>query len=302
MRDLAARLEVDERTVRRYVEHLVELDIPVHAVRGRHGGYRLAPGFRLPPLMLTDDEAVSTLLGLTLLRRSGLSSDDAAQSAEEKIRRVLPRPMADRVAALQGSLRLSMAQRTASPADTATLLLLAEAARDGRLVGFAYRSTSGADSARVFAPYGIVVHRGRWLASGMDQERGELRTFRVDRMILPRRLEKTFDEPDGFDALDHVVGGIASARRTHRVVVRARTSAEDARATLPATVAVVSEAQPGWVTIEINAESLDWVPPLLARLGCPFHVVEPQALNADVEALGRRLLEASRGPEAPGRA
>jgi predicted DNA-binding transcriptional regulator YafY len=88
----------------------------------------------------------------------------------------------------------------------------------------------------------------------MDQERGELRTFRVDRMILPRRL----------------------------------------------TVAVVSEAEPGWVTIEINAESLDWVPPLLARLGCPFHVVQPQALNAAVEALGRRLLEASCGPEASG--
>ena len=292
VRDLATRLGVDERTVRRYVDHLVELDVPVEAVRGRHGGYRLAPGFRLPPLMLTDDEAVATLLGLALLRRSGLTSDEAAQSAEAKIRRVLPRPLARRLTALLASLQHTSGERDGAAADSQTLLLLAEAARDSKLVAFAYRSASGVDSARVLAPYGIVVHRGRWLVTGEDQTRGEVRTFRVDRMVLPRRLERSFTEPEEFDAVARLTSGIATARRTHAVVVRARTSLAEARDRLPATVAVVSEAEDGWVTVTIQAESLHWVPPLLARLGCPFVVVEPVALRAQVAELGRLLVDA----------
>lgn len=299
VRDLAARLDVDERTVRRYVEHLRELDVPVEAVRGRLGGYRLGPGFRLPPLMLSDAEAVAILVGLTLLQRSGLSTVEAAASADAKIRRVLPRALGTRLRALQESLQLPSRAPVTSSADTATLLVLAEAARDRRLVGFAYRSANGRDSARVLAPYGLVVHGGHWLVSGMDQARGELRTFRVDRMVLLRRLDQTFEEPEDFDALAHVVTGIATARRRRRVVVRARTSLDHARASLPSTVAVVSEAGSGWVTIVIQAESLDWVPPLLAGLGCPFVVLEPEELRGRLDALGRLLIDAVRATAAP---
>jgi len=91
--DLAVRLDVDERTVRRYVDHLIDLDIPVRSVRGRYGGYRLASGYRMPPLMLTDDEALAVLLGLVAGLRAGLvtTSATAMESAAAKIRRVLPR-------------------------------------------------------------------------------------------------------------------------------------------------------------------------------------------------------------------
>jgi len=97
-RELAQRLGVDERTVRRYVDHLVDLDVPVESVRGRYGGYRLAPGYRMPPLMLTDAEAVAVLLGLTGARRATLDPDAAlaVESAEAKVRRVLPRALAAR--------------------------------------------------------------------------------------------------------------------------------------------------------------------------------------------------------------
>lgn len=295
-RDLASRLEVDERTVRRYVDHLRELDVPVEAVRGRYGGYRLAPGFRLPPLMLTDDEAVSVLLGLALLRGPDSPEQDAASSTDAKIRRVLPPALARRLDALRERLQLSSTPPGSPPgtssADAATLLLLAEAARDHRLVGFAYRSAAGRDSARVLAPYGLVAHRGRWLVTGRDEASGEVRSFRVDRMVLPRRLERTFEAPERFDAVEQVRRGIATAPRRHRVVVRARASAEHVRVSLPDTLAVVVEESPGWVRIELQAESLDWVPAFLARLDCPFVVVDPEALKADVAALGRRLLAA----------
>ena len=96
LRELSDRLGVDERTVRRYVDHLLDLDVPVESVRGRYGGYRLAPGYRMPPLMLTDDEAVAVLLGLVGTRRAALQPDTAVavESATAKVQRVLPRALA----------------------------------------------------------------------------------------------------------------------------------------------------------------------------------------------------------------
>src|SRR4051794_41844831 len=92
--DLAARLDVDERTVRRYVDHLRDLDVPVRTVRGRHGGYRLAPGFRMPPLMLTDEEALAVLLGL--VTRRGATPAEANGGAAAELRRGLPQKLAPR--------------------------------------------------------------------------------------------------------------------------------------------------------------------------------------------------------------
>src|SRR5690349_2550364 len=100
--ELAERLEVDERTVRRYVDHLIDLDVPVESVRGRYGGYRLGPGYRMPPLMLTDDEALAVMLGLVSGRGAGLSA--AHETATAKIRRVLPDRLARRLDAVLGSL------------------------------------------------------------------------------------------------------------------------------------------------------------------------------------------------------
>src|SRR5947208_246578 len=100
MTELAERLGVEPRTVRRYVDHLIDLDVPVESVRGRYGGYRLAAGYRLPPLMLSDDEALAVLLGLVAGRRAGLTTtagmDTASETAAAKIRRVLPSRIADR--------------------------------------------------------------------------------------------------------------------------------------------------------------------------------------------------------------
>src|ERR1700758_5021725 len=112
--ELADRLRVDERTVRRYVDHLIDLDVPVESVRGRYGGYRLASGYPVPPLMLTDDEALAVLLGLVVGRRAGLitATGTAAETAAAKIRRVLPGRLAGRLYALLESLAF-----TATPGD-----------------------------------------------------------------------------------------------------------------------------------------------------------------------------------------
>src|SRR5580658_3589717 len=132
--DLAGRLDVDERTVRRYIDHLIDLDIPVRSVRGRYCGYRLAPGYKMPPLMFTDDEAVAVMLGLVAGLRAGLitASAIAMESAAAKIRRVLPEALGRRLDALLATADFTTAARPAATRETGVLLLLAEAARHRR--------------------------------------------------------------------------------------------------------------------------------------------------------------------------
>ncbi|WP_433719921.1 helix-turn-helix transcriptional regulator [Actinoplanes sp. CA-051413] len=147
--ELAARLAVDERTVRRYAGTLAELGIPVTAERGRYGGYRLLPGFKLPPLMLTDDEAVAVVLGLVAADSLGLATDaPASAAAEAKITRVLPAALGDRLAALRASLGLTMRRREpdaaprygAAPSTADLLLTLGTATRSQQRLALTYRT------------------------------------------------------------------------------------------------------------------------------------------------------------------
>ena len=188
--ELAARLGVDERTARRYVEHLVDLDVPVWAERGRYGGFRLAPGFRMPPLMLTHDEALAVLLGLVVAGRSGLvpSAGTATESAAAKVRRVLPQRLGARLEALLETVGFTAPSRRASQAETDVLLAVAEAARDRHAVAVTYRSADGRQSERIVEPYGVVAHSGRWYVTGADSGSGEERTFRLDRIGRLRPL------------------------------------------------------------------------------------------------------------------
>lgn len=141
-RELAERLDVDERTVRRYIDHLVDLDVPVWTERGGYGGYCLAPGFRMPPMMLTNDEALAVLLGLVAGRLAGLltTSAAAADAATAKLRRVLPAALGRRLDALLVSVDFTAAAAHTTSPDTEVLLVLAEATRDRRPVAVATRA------------------------------------------------------------------------------------------------------------------------------------------------------------------
>ena len=170
--DLSDRLGVDERTVRRYVTLLLELDIPVESVRGRYGGYRLGPGYRLPPLMLTDDEAVAVLVGLASRPQSGASTSRiAAESAAAKIRRVLPKRLAARLGALLDAAHFPGRSRPGSATETDVLLLAAEAARDRRTLEIVHAGRNGRTTERTIQPYGVVAHAGHWYLIGQDSVR-----------------------------------------------------------------------------------------------------------------------------------
>jgi predicted DNA-binding transcriptional regulator YafY len=290
-RELADRLGVDERTVRRYALRLVELGIPVEARRGRYGGYRLLPGYKLPPLMFTDDEAVAVVLSLLVGQRFGVATDGAL----DKIRRVLPAQLRDRVAALRETLGFTLMPREGAMPDAAVLFVLAAAARDRHRVRLTYRSWKGEDSERELDTYGLVFHSGRWYASGFDHRRGQVRTFRVDRVASAVPLPATYADPGGFDAVAQVTASLASVPYAHEVEVVLDLPLAEARRRIPPTVGTLSGAD-GGVLLRTRAERLDGMAQLLAGLGCPFTVRTPDELRGAVRALAERLTRYSAGP------
>lgn len=291
---LAGRLGVDERTVRRYAGHLADLEVPVEAVRGRHGGYRLAPGFRMPPLMLTDEEALAVLLGLAAARRAGAMgpSGEAGESAAAKVRRVLPRALAARLDTLFATVDLTAADG-ADPGPAASVMLrLAEATTARRPVLIAYRDRADRRSRRTLFPYGIVAHSGHWYVTGRDSASGDLRTFRLDRIEHVAFGDGTFAVPGGFEAAGAVRASLAATPWRYRVVVAVRGEAAEVRERLPSGLAVVepdAEFGAGWVVARLRAERLDWLPALLAGLGRPFLVREPAELRDVVRAWAERV-------------
>jgi predicted DNA-binding transcriptional regulator YafY len=296
--ELAGRLGVDERTVRRYADHLIDLDVPVRSVRGRYGGYQIAPGYRMPPLMLTDEEAIAVLLGLAAGRRAGVTAASVAvmESAAAKLRRVLPKALGRRLEDLLATADFTAPARPAVAAETGVLLTIAESARHRRPVALRYTAWDGRRSERTVHPYGLVAHSGRWYVTGADSASGEVRTFRLDRIETATTMPGTFEMPTGFDPVGQVLSGLAEVPRVHEVSVRVRGTAEQVSSHLPAGIATVRElsADPagedaGWVRVQLRAERLDWVPSLLARLDRPFVIERPEALRDQVRALASRL-------------
>lgn len=288
---LAERLGVDERTVRRYASHLVDLGIPVEARRGRYGGYRLAPGFKLPPLMLTDDEAVAIVLGLVAGRRAGLvtAAGSATESALAKVRRVLPGPVAARIESLLATADFTTPGRAAAPPETRVLLTLAAAARERHPVAIDYTAWSGRATRRTLAPYGLVFHSGRWYVTGHDSASEQVRTFRLDRVAAAESIEGTFEVPADFDPTGHVLAGLAAVPYRYEVVVVLETSLAEARRRLPRVVGDLVEV-PGGVRLTARAERLDGAAQLLAGLPWGFRVERPDELRAELRALAGRLI------------
>lgn len=303
--ELADRLGVEGRTVRRYVDQLIDLDVPVESVRGRYGGYRLAPGYRLPPLMLSDDEALAVLLGLVAGRRAGLTTTQhtANETASAKIRRVLPKHIASRLDALLAALAFTDQPGEFDTPDAGVLLTIADAVRHRRPVSIRYTDRDGRRSERTLHAYGIFAHAGRWYVTGKDAWIGEDRTFRLDRIADARTLPGSFEAPVATGPAQRVLSGFATAEYRHEVTLRIHGTVEQIRAHLPVSVASLEEHEPAagqdraterWLRVELRAEQLDWLPPVLASLDRPFVIERPDELRDLVTALADRLASYAR--------
>lgn len=288
--ELARRLEVDGRTIRRYILRLQEMGIPVEAAPGRGGGYRLKRGFRMPPLMLSDAEAVALTLGLMTLRDTGLGLDKAAvASALAKTERVMPAALHAQSLALQTAIRFHL-HLYQTPAAMETLTLLARAVQQGQRVQLAYQSYGGARSTRGFEPYGIVMNEGCWYTAGFCRLRGDLRTFRIDRIQALELRDIPFERPADFDCLAFVLGSLSAGGEPVEVLLHTRL---DVARCLWEPAFGRLEAVPEGVLLRRGGYHLDWVALMLLRCDFPVEIRRPAALRVLLRERGLAALRMS---------
>ncbi len=288
--ELARRLEVDPRTVRRYISMLQELGIPVEGGRGRYGFYRLRPGFKLPPLLFSEDEALALVLGLLAARRMGLAATaPAIEGALAKVERVLPEALRERVRAVQEVLVLDSAGLPAVPAANEIVVAIGAAARQRRRVWLRHTSFDGHETERELDPYSLVYRAGRWYAAGYCHLRHDIRVFRLNRVLRVEPRDATFERPADFDALFEVERAIASVPQEWYAEVLLDTTLEAARMRVPPAFAIIEETPEG-VLLRCQVDHLDFVASVVAGLGCAFTVREPPELRDALRALAARVL------------
>ena len=298
--ELARRLEVSDRTLRRDVERLRDLGYPVHAVRGTAGGYQLQAGAAMPPLLLDDEEAVAIVVGLQAAAGGMVEGiEEISVRALGKVVQVMPPRLRRRVDALRSysvpALFAGAPSEATVPAGM--LALLAQACRDQERVRFGYRTREGEAMERSVEPHRLVTVGRRWYLVGWDLTRHDWRSFRVDRIgdgaatgerFRPRPL------PAG-DAAEFVKSGLRSASPRHRVSVRVRTDAAAVRRHV-GRWGEVEELDAAQCRLRMEADDLAWPLFLLAGLGAEFDVEGPPELvdrTARVGALFTRAVQGS---------
>lgn len=276
--ELARRLEVDIRTVRNYVQILLDLGIPVEAERGRYGAYFLRAGYKLPPLIFTEDESLALTLSLLQARASGLAQTSPAfEGALAKIERVLPAATRQRIQAVEQALNFEGAQTPTGPTGS-IVMLLSSAVQSGKQVLLTYRSAQGEETTRAFDPYGIAQHRGYWYTIGYCHLRKGQRLFRLDRITQIEMSNETFPFTTNFPALQAIQQALASVPRAWQIEVWLQTTLLEAQRQLRLPQAFFEEKDDG-VLFRVEVEDLPWMARLLAGLGIPFIIHHPPELR-----------------------
>lgn len=293
--ELARRLDVDVRTLRRYIRVLEDIGIPITAERGRYGAYALVPGFKLPPLMFGDDEALALSLGLLAARRLGLAdAAPAVASAQAKLERVMPAALQRRVRAVAETVTLDLSY-TPTTTDGEALLQLSAAAQSQRCVCLDYRAADGATSRRDFDPYGLTWRGGRWYALGHCHLRKALRSFRLDRIVSVAALDRSFGRPAYFDAAAELELSLANLPRAIAVEVLLHCDLAAVQAERLGSIGVF-EARGDGVLLRTRTDGLDWFARQLAALPFAFDILLPDDLRAALAAHLARLQAAARTP------
>ena len=293
--ELADRLEVSRRTVRRDVERLRGLGYPVESLPGPAGGYRLRAGAAMPPLLLDDDEAIAIAVGLrTAARASVTGIEETAVRALVKLEQVLPRHLRRRVRALQAA---TMTLPAGGPTvDPQALTVIAAACRDSERLRFAYRSRDGAESRREVEPHSLVNIGRRWYLAAWDRDRDDWRTFRVDRLARPASTGVRFDARDlpAKDAAAYVTESISATPTRYDARVTVNAPADAVRKRIPSYWGTIEPIDEGRCEYRTGDDDLDWLALRIAMVDFEFEVHEPPELVSHLRALSRRVQRATR--------
>lgn len=289
--EIAQRLDVDRRTVRRYITVLETLGVPVMTEQGRYGGYSLIPGYKLPPLMFSDEETLAIVLGLLAARQLGL--DDAApaiSSVEAKLERVMPEGLKRQVRSISETTRIVLPQSQARY-DDKSLLVLTKGVQQGRRVSLVYQAPDRDPLPREIDPYGLVFRRGRWYIGGYCHLRQALRTFRLDRISKVTLCPEVFTRPPDFDAAQHLTDSLNNLPGNSAVSVLIHCKPENIVDFLgfhPCSVDMFREVENG-LLMETQTDSIDWFARWLAMMPVDFTVLTPQALKDALHDQAMRL-------------
>jgi predicted DNA-binding transcriptional regulator YafY len=294
--ELAERLQVSARTLRRDVDRLRELGYPIQAQRGVDGGYQLAAGTALPPLVVDDEEAVALAVGLQVAAQGAVEGTaEASMRALAKVIQVMPARLRRRVEALNAAtVPASWGNTPQAAVDPAILTTTAMACRDAERLRFSYTAASGEQTDRHVEPYRLVLLGRRWYLVGYDLTRQDWRSFRLDRLAGPRGTGARFRprELPAADAAAFVRAGIGRATAVYEVEALVDAPAETVRERFGRWAAVeeVSETRS---RIRMTVDQLEWPMMLLGSLGAEFEVISPPELLVQVRDWARRFTQAS---------
>ncbi|MEU4267354.1 YafY family protein [Streptomyces sp. NPDC026092] len=292
--DLADRLGVTTRTVRRDVDRLRELGYPVNASPGTGGGYQLGAGAELPPLLLDDDEAVAVAVGLRTAAGQGVEGiGEASVRALAKLEQVLPGRLRRRVSTLN-AFTVPMLRTPVSQVDPAVLTELANACRDSERLRFAYRDHGGSTTRRTVEPHRLVCTERRWYLVAWDVDRADWRTFRADRIEPKPPHGPRFPprEPPAEDLAGYVAKGISGAAYAAEAIIRLHVPLAEAAAAVGPMDGVLEPDGDGACLLRAGAGSLAGMVVHVLMLGVEFEVVAPRELDDRVRLLRDRLSRA----------
>jgi predicted DNA-binding transcriptional regulator YafY len=292
--ELAGRLEVSGRTIRRDIERLRQLGYPVESLSGPGGGYRLRAGTAMPPLLLDDEEAIAIAVGLRTAARASVSGmEETAVRALVKLEQVLPAHLRRRVGAL-GSATFTL-PAPGPTVDPQHLTVIAAACRDSERLRFAYRRREGTDSRREVEPHSLVNYGRRWYLVAWDRGREDWRTFRVDRLakpsstgvrFAPRRLPMN-------DAAAYVQQSIREAPNRFEAVLTLHAAAEEIESRVPAYWGAIAPLDGSTCLFRTGDDDLNRLALRVAMLGVDFELHEPPELTGHLRALSLRLARAA---------
>jgi len=289
-KELAQRLEVDNRSVRRYMAMLQDLGIPVESSRGRYGTYSLRPGFKLPPLMLTEEEALAVALGLLIIQSKGLAfATPSVVGASAKIARVLPANLRERIQVLQQVVVLVPHIHYEAIMTSGELILqVSEAVYKQQQLWLSYRSAQNEHTKRVVDPYGIAYWAGRWYMVGYCHLRQGMRAYRLDRVTQAEIQPTSFEAPADFDCREYVLSSFGNAQPMWELEILFEPNLpEGSKSILQAYGSL--EEQPDGFCYRSRVDSLDDTARFLIDFRCKFVVINPPELRQALRQLAQEI-------------
>ena len=288
--ELATRLGVDKRTVRRYIQTLELLGIPVTTEQGCDGGYMLVAGFKLPPMMFTNDETLALSLGLLAAKNLHLADTQAAvSSVQAKLERVMPAKLKSRARAVADTIQMIL-PKAAVETSGQQLGPLLDAIEQQRSVSIRYASYQQAPAERHVDPYGLLFRSGRWYMSGYCHLRDELRTFRLDRLQHIELLQQSFNRPAQFDSAEHFTQSLYGIPGNLDVQIVLHTDKHTAAQAIGETASMLKPLAEG-LLLSTRTDSCDCLAQWLSQLPFDFSIIEPPELKQALQRHAERLLQ-----------